>query len=397
MISRRSIYCQGALSCGFSTGAVLYDATNVFCSGGYSCNYNTDIVNVTNVYIMGYNADFSTGLFIISNGISETKYENMTVHLMIYDSSIITIECHLGDICFVNCLVEGSCNADGNSPDIMCDGTCYICCGGPYNISCPASIDENDFIQIETCYDDIFGFETMTTTLATKINPTTTTTPENTNTKVITTYALPTGKDKNSEDNYSQYIEGYEIGGYICLFGSLLLPVVIFGWSYVYHSQRKFIGCDKPNYFAIFAAFWTFGDFYSDIMFCMVLLLLNNYLLYFSLCFSIIPHIIGNILALVHIHKWSNYNIYISKYINRYDWLLITVSAIAGFYSSIELARSKIFYISKFSMQLKREDYEKIQNFRLLNTVILELSRSLILICMRNCDCTEHKIKWIVT
>ena len=46
---------------------------------------------------------------------------------------------------------------------------------------------------------------------------------------------------------------------------------------------------------------------------------------------------------------------------------------LAGFYTSIEIARSKLFYLEMFSMQLKRDDYNRIQNLRLFNTVLFEL------------------------
>ena len=49
-----------------------------------------------------------------------------------------------------------------------------------------------------------------------------------------------------------------------------------------------------------------------------------------------------------------------------------TTSVFAGFYTAIELVRSKLFYLDEFSMQLKLSDYHKIQNYHLLNTVLFE-------------------------
>ena len=142
----------------------------------------------------------------------------------------------------------------------------------------------------------------------------------------------------------------------------------------IYHGQEKFHGCDKPNYFAIFWAFWNFGDLYSDLMFTMILILNSNNLWYFSTFFVLVPHFVSNFLSLYNIQKWQNESIHLSKYILHYDWLFISVSCLAGFYTSVELVRSKMFYLPMFSMQLSQQDYFKIQNLRVLNTVLFELS-----------------------
>ena len=106
----------------------------------------------------------------------------------------------------------------------------------------------------------------------------------------------------------------------------------------------------------------------------MILILKESYLWYFGAFFVLVPHFGGNFIALYNIQKWQKKSIYISRYVNKYDWLIISVSSLAGFYTSIELSRSKLFYLPMFSMQLKLRDYLRIQNFRLFNTVLFELS-----------------------
>ena len=112
---------------------------------------------------------------------------------------------------------------------------------------------------------------------------------------------------------------------------------------------------------------------YSDLIFTMILIIINSHLWYFSAFFVVIPHLCGNCIAAYNINKWQHRSIYISKYINHYDWLIVTLSCLAGFYTAIELCRSKLFYLSMFSMQLKGSDYLQVQRFRLFTTVLFEL------------------------
>ena len=85
----------------------------------------------------------------------------------------------------------------------------------------------------------------------------------------------------------------------------------------------------------------------------MILVLNENFLWYFSAFFVIVPHFFANFVSVYNISKWQNQSIYISKYVNKYDWVIIVVSCLAGFYTSVEIARSKLFYLPMFSMELK--------------------------------------------
>ena len=178
----------------------------------------------------------------------------------------------------------------------------------------------------------------------------------------------------NESNEVTTWTTMWENGGYIVLGGSFGMPLLLTGIGIIYHGQEKFYGCDKPNYFAIFWAFWNFGDLYSDLIFTMILLFESSNLWYFSMFFVCVPYTVANVVSLYNIRRWQNESISLSKYISKYDWLIITVSCLAGFYTSVELARSKLFYLPMFSMQITQQDYFKIQNLRVLNTVLFELS-----------------------
>ena len=111
---------------------------------------------------------------------------------------------------------------------------------------------------------------------------------------------------------------------------TLLAPILLILAGWRYHNKYIFYGCDKPNYFAIVSCFWNIGDFYSDLIFAMILLLTQHWLARIALAFAIVPHFGSNVVNLYNIQKWQNSNVYIGKYLSKYDWVLILISCLAG-------------------------------------------------------------------
>ena len=128
---------------------------------------------------------------------------------------------------------------------------------------------------------------------------------------------------------------------------------------------------------AVWKTFCNMADFYTDIIFTMVLIVRTHWLAWYCALFTFVPHIIGNVICLVKMQMWREKDKYISKYIDRYDWFLIVISVFAGFYSAVEMARSRIGYLSLFGLQISRLEYQKQKTFRFLNTVVLEFSFNL--------------------
>ena len=239
------------------------------------------------------------------------------------------------------------------------------------------------------------GNTTNSSGSATMINTTTSTTSETdkgnnlvstyvTLDKFTSTFSRQT--EKNTDDDYlASLIESWQLAGYFCLFGSLITPLILMSVAITYHRQDRFKGCDKPNYFSIFTVCFMFGDFYSDLIFSVILALSRHYLWYFAIFFALIPHFVSNFIGLYNISQWQKYNIYISKYLSSHETLMITVSCFSGFYCSIELLTSKLFYFDLFGLQLKSDDYNQVQNFKLFNVVLFELSLSLFTLCIVRC------------
>ena len=132
---------------------------------------------------------------------------------------------------------------------------------------------------------------------------------------------------------------------------------------------------DSPNYGAVFGCFWNIGDFYSDITFLFVLYFEVDkypYLFFASLASTFLPYFASNMCSLYFLYESRQYNIYMSKYVNRYDWLIIFLSAMGGFFSTIEICRSKLFHLQMFNLQLRREKYDQLCGWRFINIICFE-------------------------
>ena len=378
------VYCSADQSC-YETSLIANQGSinnTIYCGGLAGCFY-AKIIGFTNVYALGFEA--LSGAVIMSGNNQDNE---MNVYLGAFRAAWTTanIICNSSDTCNIYCDVYQSCLFI----QVKCYGICNIFCDADNSIECPPTVIYFNQTTYEpsttatTTSGATTNGVTITTTKATTGGKDTTSTQETKGTQTDTTTQYettettqdPSGMNNNDDEDVENWLKTWEIGGYVCLSFSLILPVILCIIAHIYHSKNIFCGCDKPNYFSIFACCWNFGDFYSDLIFTFILISTKNPLWYFGLFFSFVPHFTSNFISLYSIRQWQNYNIYISKYVLKYDWIIIVVSVMAGFYSAIELARSQLFYLNMFSMQLKNYDYFKIQNFRFFNTVILELRKS---------------------
>ena len=350
--SNSGIYCSAFDACRNSNLIAKQGSRNttLYCGSYLSCS-ETIVSGFEKIYVLGNPALNNSVIYSDNNAVNE-----MNLYLgAVFVSKELTIYCNYSDTCSVFCDAYEACA----NIVIHCFGSCNVECSGVG--PCPLVVDYTvQPTKYPTGWPSIYTTGQQMTTMSSVGGTTAETSAAN-------------GKLQDDGALVSQ-LQTWEIGGYSCVCFSLVAPIVISVIACWYHKQDQFQGCDQPNYFAIFISFWHFGDFYSDLMFTFILLTTENHLWPYAVFFSIVPHFLSNFISLYNIRKWQNYSIYISKYVYHYDWLIIFVSVVAGFYCSIELARSKMFYINMFSMQLKHSDYLKIQNFRFFNTVVLEFS-----------------------
>ena len=353
-----TIYCTGKYACENIRVMVINETMHInitmVCLGHGSC-LDGNVTGVSQIYIGG-----SRGLV---GGIISSDNQDVTLYSGSYNAMLFTVlYCNYGDECDVFCDSYDSCK----SSTVYCYGNnCDINCFTGFG-DCP---DRYDY------------------TLSPTNNPSY---PTNLPTQLPTTWTfMPTQTPIGSESasggdgdaRLLAVIETWTVGGYVVLFSSLIIPIILTIIACIYHKNDDFNGCDKPNYFALFLAFWVFGDFWTDLSFCMILWFGNHYLAPYATAFLLIPHLASNIITLVNISKWQHLSVYLSKYISRYDYLLIVVSCFGGFYAAIELARSNIFYLNMFSLHLKRDDYRNVQQYRFLNTVLSELGNVYYQLC----------------
>ena len=192
-------------------------------------------------------------------------------------------------------------------------------------------------------------------------------------------------QDDNNDSNAD--IRIFEIGSYLCLILSLTLPLLIIIAGKCYSNREAFVGCDKPNYMALFLFFWNVGDLYSDLIFCLILGFENSNLFYYSLTFLLFPYFLSFGVAIQQVKKCQSMQAEGPlerkiEFVKKYDWLVICITIFAGFYSAIELIRSNIFYLPMFSLQLRKREYSNIQSLRIWTTVVFEFSK-----LYYNCNC----------
>ena len=270
-----------------------------------------------------------------------------------------------------------------------------------------------------------FDSTTTTTVTTEKTTPKASTngqTKTNTSTSYFKTTTTTTNAPIPREDTHPQLkpnTNTFETASYICLILSVAIPVSLIILGAVYHRRSSFAGCDTPNYLALFVCFWNMGDFYSDLIFCIILSFEYDLLFWMSLIFVLIPYISTIAVGLNQIRKLSqnideiDYNEHSDEgktdvsgsasvaggvtvgenmtqtansnhrgrvahgkedYIERYGNLMIAMTVFCGFYSTIQMMRSNIFYMEAFSLQLKYDAYLTIQSYRFVTTVLIELS-----------------------
>ena len=200
-------------------------------------------------------------------------------------------------------------------------------------------------------------------------------TSSNNNTNIL-------GDDKNedeyNDDDISINVGEWEFGTLFFIIGSLLAPkfaVLLHKYCDCIYAPRVSKikhTLDGVNWLSIEKSFFNFGDFFSDLIFSMFLLFDNYYLKYYALFFTLMPHLLSNIIAMYWMHYVRTHIIYTSKYVNSYDWMIVITSVFFGFYTSIELCQSRLFYLDMFNLQFKKEIGKKLYKFRFVNSVILE-------------------------
>ena len=322
------VYCDGCRSC---SNGFVFNSLRVFCGGYQGCR-NTEISKTLNIMAAGYRA--LDGVTIKSNK------SNINVYLYSYQSGFTSsIICETGDSCNVLCLSHQSCSneakTDGVSLECEDESACNVYCDN-VTVLCPLSITGDGNVTIFSNINNISNIDELT------LNPTAAPTVEPTMTPTQIPVRMETttsdgSKNERTDINFTEW----EVGNVFMVGAMILSPFVLI----VLH---KFLKCqanmtdqirntlDKPKFVSLFKFFFNFGDFLSDLIFAM-LLYWKQYvpISYVSIFFAIVPHLVSNCLLIIWMKQQRTYNIYVSRYVDHYDWLLISLSAVSGFYNAM--------------------------------------------------------------
>ena len=108
-------------------------------------------------------------------------------------------------------------------------------------------------------------------------------------------------------------------------------------------------------------------------LFAVDLLIRNHWLWIWCGVFAIGPHLISNVIGLVVAAAWQDKSVRLRAYLSSYQWVMIAISVFSGFYVSVDICKSKLFYWRGFSMQIKKSEYQSVKLIRFFNIVILEV------------------------
>ena len=157
----------------------------------------------------------------------------------------------------------------------------------------------------------------------------------------------------------------------VCLFGISFMLLVI---SFIIYFTNLHLGYafDIPNYFLMFRFTQNFGDVWTDIFFTIVLYFEKRFILFvFSLLSIGVPFILSSIIGILSISKWklqsNDIGRRLYKYLKKYEAFLLFLTIFVGFYSAVDLACSRLFYLNITNFSLKQSEYAQLKFYRLAN------------------------------
>ena len=353
-----NVYCLAKSSC---LGIIITAASSIY-ANGYQSLYEATINNIENeLFVTGYqamqyatiinsssvsiyiNGDYGLhgtkiygfsklvvkGINTLSNTIIHSPSDGSIVEISI-DSEIndeYWIICNTSDICYIN--VSDISSSSSSSNIYESEGVGKICCFGecfingietsPYDLNCPL-IDKPVDNSVEKELDNLATFQR------------------------------------------------YLLGVLVCV------SVILSGLAFVEHVKRKSStgAFDRPSFEVTLKVAQNLADFVSDILFCITMYITSNNILFFlSGTFILIPHSVSCFIGFYTVGQWNQPKSEKLEYYKKYNKILYVLIFLIGFYRTVDLTCSKIFYLNFTNLQLKRREYEHLQYFRLFNVLCL--------------------------
>lgn len=189
--------------------------------------------------------------------------------------------------------------------------------------------------------------------------------------------------DDNSDPSYVLSIQNLDNNARLTVIITAgVLLVVIMMSSAGYASFGKRYGSDKPNYWLVFLFFESCCDSWTDIIFLCALVVdksvsdsVGPVLFVLSLLFLIIPYFLSWIGAIYWITKWNRWRHdnpkRLKQYLSKYRAILLLLTVISNFFSSVDLLTSKMFGFDLFYFPLKKNEINSLKNWRFIIVFLL--------------------------
>ena len=134
---------------------------------------------------------------------------------------------------------------------------------------------------------------------------------------------------------------------------TVLVLAIFISWKSTDQSS------DKMNYFAVIRFIHQLLDAWTDLSFCAILYCQQLFgLSVFSAFCIILPYTMSILITMYYLVRWSRWKqdhpSRVKHYLKRYQFIILLVSLFGGFYSTIDLFRSKIFYLRLMYFPLKK-------------------------------------------
>ena len=162
----------------------------------------------------------------------------------------------------------------------------------------------------------------------------------------------------------------------------MLFTIISYIYS-TYYSQKE-AGNDQrfnyPSHYRIGLFFANIGDFWTDLMFSCVLYLQKfNILSKFASFFTLFPFVLQLIIAIKFVIKWKyskdsnkDKSKRLINYLDKHHISIYLLSIVSGFYNTIDLLESEIFYLKFFKFSLKSNEYDELRPYRFFNIILFE-------------------------
>ena len=198
---------------------------------------------------------------------------------------------------------------------------------------------------------------------------------------------------QESEISEIEIIEDWESASMIIISLDVGIGVIVMFMSLIHNkscvdsSARFYV----PQHYRVLSFFVNVSDFHSDILFSVILTISNEkdeivtnskyrkiyqILSVLAWSFVAIPYFIQLLASIHFVQKWKKSNDgskRLKSYLDKYDVLVYLFSIMSGnFYATIDLLKSQVFYLKRFSFAIKTDEYTELKHFRFININVCE-------------------------